>query len=86
MLSDGEHSYAFVKGAGAIEAGTGAAGEEWTFAFPSWMRPHFYSAFAIFYDGSEAAWQKKLPPDDHTFVLKQFDLGGRERRAGDAVP
>ena len=50
----------------------------------TWMRARFYSAFVLFYDGSEAAWKKKSPPDDLTFVLKQFDLGGRERRPGDA--
>ena len=86
VLSDGEHLYPFVKGACAPQAGPGAAGEEWTFVLPPSMRPHFYSAFAIFYDASEAAWKKKFPPDDQTFVLKQFDLGGRERRADSAAP
>ncbi len=80
VLSDGEHLYPFVKGACAPQAGPGAAGEEWTFVFPSAMRPHFYSAFILFYDASEAAWKKQLPPADTTFVLKQLDLGGRERR------
>ena len=80
VLSDGEHLYPFVKGASAPQAGPGAAGEDWTFIFPSWMRPRSYAAFVLFYDASEAAWKKKLPPDDHTFVLKQFDLGTRERR------
>ncbi len=86
VLSDGEHLYPFIKGACAIEAGAGAAGEDWTFVFPSRMRPRFYSAFALFYDASEAASKKNQPPDDLTFVLKQLDLGGRERRAGDASP
>ena len=82
VLSDGEHLYPFIKGASVPQAGAGVAGEEWTFVLPSAMRPRFYSAFVIFYDASEAAWKKKLPPDDPTFVLKQFDLGGRERRPG----
>jgi hypothetical protein len=86
VLSDGEHLYPFIKGACAPQAGPGVAGEEWTFVFPSWMRPHFYAAFVLFYDASEAAWKKKLPPDDVTFVLKQLDLGGRERRPGDTSP
>ena len=81
VLSDGEHLYRFVKGAGAIEAGAGATGEDWTFVLPPWMRPRHYAAFAIFYDGSEAAWKKKLPPDDGTFELKRVELGGREWRA-----
>ena len=75
-----------MKGACAPQAGPGAAGEEWTFVLPPTMRPHFYSAFVIFYDASEAAWKKKFPPNDPTFVLKQFDLGGRERRAASAAP
>ncbi len=83
VLSDGEHLYPFVKGACAIDAGPGAAGEEWTFVFPGWMRPRFYSAFVLFYDGNEAAWKRKFPPDDPTFVIKQLDLGGRERRPGE---
>ena len=82
VLSDGEHLYPFVKGAGAPEAGPGAAGEDWTFVFPTWMRPRFYGAFIIFYDGNEAAWKKKVPPDDTTFILKQLELGGRERQPG----
>ena len=81
VLSDGEHLYRFVKGAGVIEAAAGAASEDWTFVLPPWMRPHHYSAFAIFYDGSAAAWEKKLPPDDVTFELKRVELGGREWRA-----
>ncbi len=80
VLSDGEHLYPFIKGACAPQAGPGAAVEDWTFVFPSAMRPHFYSAFALFYDASEAAWKKKQPPDDMAFALKQLDLGGRERR------
>jgi uncharacterized membrane protein len=80
VLSDGEHLYSFVQGAGAIQAGAGAAGEDWTFVLPPWMRPHHYSAFAIFYDGSEAAWKKKLPPGDGTFVLKRVELGSRQWR------
>ena len=86
VLSDGEHLYPFIKGAGAIEAGQGSAGEEWTFVLPPWMRPHYYSAFAVFYDASEAAWKKKLPPDDPTFVLKQLELGGREWRTDETAP
>ena len=82
VLSDGEHLYPFIKGACAPQAGAGAVSEDWTFVFPSAMRPHFYSAFALFYDASEAAWKKKLPPDNTTFVHKQLDLGGRERRPG----
>ena len=84
VLSDGEHLYPFIKGACAPQAGPGAVGEEWTFVIPSAMPPHFYSAFVLFYDASEAAWKKKLPPDDPAFVLKQIDLGGRERRPGPA--
>jgi hypothetical protein len=82
VFSDGEHLYPFVKGASVIEAGPGPAGEDWTFVFPTWMRPHFYGAFIVFYDGNEAAWKKKSPPDDSTFVLKQLELDGRERRPG----
>ena len=82
VLSDGEHLYPFVKGACAPQIGTGAATEDWIFVFPSWMRPHFYSAFLIFYDASEAASKKAMPPGDTTQVLKQFDLGGRERQPG----
>ncbi len=86
VLSDGEHLYPFIKGAGAIEAGPGPASEKWTFVLPSWMRPHYYSAYMLFYDASEAAWKNKLPPGDPTFTLKQLDLGGRERRAGEPAP
>ena len=83
VLSDGEHLYRFVKGAGAMEFGAGAAGEDWTFVLPPWRRPHHYEAFAIFYDASEAAWREKLPPDDGTFELQRVELGGREWRAGE---
>lgn len=81
VLSDGERLYPFVKGACAPQASAGAAGEEWTFFLPPWMRPHHYAVFAVFYDASEAAWKKQPPPDDPTFVLKQLDLGGREMRS-----
>ena len=86
VLSDGEHLYPFVKGAGVPQAGPGVAGEDWTFVFPSWMPARKYAAFALFYDASEAAWKKKLPPDDPTFVLKQVDLGSRERQPGATAP
>ena len=86
VLSDGEHLYPFIKGAGTIEALPGSAGEEWTFVLPPWMRPHYYSASVLFYDASEAAWKKKLPPDDPTFVLRQMELGGREWRAVETPP
>ncbi|MCE9610850.1 MAG: DUF2079 domain-containing protein [Chthoniobacter sp.] len=81
VLSDGEHLYPFVKGACAPQAGAGAAGEDWTFFLPPWMRPHHYAVFAVFYDASEAAGKKRLPPDDSTFVLRRLDLGGREMRS-----
>lgn len=83
VLSDGQHLYRFVKGAGAMEFGAGAAGEDWTFVLPSWMRPTYYEAFAVFYDASEAAWKKKLPPEDGTFELQRVELGGREWRVGE---
>ena len=79
LYADEFHSHRIIE---APQTLAGAAGEEWTLVLPSAMRPRFYSAFVIFYDASEAAWKKKLPPDDPTFVLKQFDLGGRERRPG----
>ena len=58
--------------------------DEWTLVFPASLRPRFYEAFALFYDGSEAAWKNEMPPDNPAFVLKRFDLGTRERRPDEA--
>ncbi len=86
VLSDGKHLYPILKGACAIEAGDGRHVEEWSVLFPSWMKPGHHKIFAQFYDGNEAAWRKKLPPNDPTYMLTLIELGGWEIRPGDFGP
>jgi uncharacterized membrane protein len=86
VLSDGKHLYPFLKGACAPEAGDGKYFEEWTVVFPSWMQPGGYTFFAQFYDGNEAAWQKKLPPNDPAYLLTLIELGSWEIKPGDFGP
>jgi hypothetical protein len=83
VFSDGKQLYTFIKGAGAIEAREGSVGEEWTFVLPTWMPPHYYEAYLLFYDGNAASWEKKMPPGDPIFVFRQVPLGGRERKPGE---
>jgi hypothetical protein len=83
VLSDGNHLYPIIKGACAVEAGDGKYCEEWTVIFPSWLHPGTYAFFAQFYDGNEAAWQKKTPPNDPTYTLTLIELGTWEIRPGD---
>lgn len=83
VLSDGQHLYPLLKGACALEAGDGKYVEEWSVVYPPWMKPGYYAFFAQFYDGNEAAWQKKLPPDDPTYMLTLIELGTWEIKPGD---
>jgi len=86
VLSNGKHLYPFLKGACAPEAGDGKYFEDWAVVFPSWMPAGHYAVFAQFYDGNEAAWQKKLPPTDPTYLLTLLDLGMWEIKPGDFGP
>lgn len=86
VLSDGKHLYPFLKGACAVEAGEGPYAEEWTLVYPSWMKPGQYVFFAHFYDGNEAAWNKKLPPNDPTYLLTLLELGSWKIQPGDFHP
>jgi hypothetical protein len=87
VLSDGKTLYPIVKGICVPEGGEGQYTEEWKVIFPSWMHAGFHSAFAEFYDGNEAAWQKKMPPKDQTYLLTLIKLGDAEITPGDfAVP
>lgn len=83
VLSDGQQLYPLLKGACAIEAGDGAYAEDWSVVFPSWIKPGYKVFFAQFYDGNEAAWQKKIPPGDPTFMMTLIELGAWEITPGD---
>jgi len=83
VLSDGRHLYPVLKGACAIEAGDGKYVEEWSVVYPPWMKPGYHTFFAQFYDGSEAAWHKKVPPNDPTFLFTLIELGSWEIKPGD---
>lgn len=83
VLSDGRHLYPIARGACAPEAGAGRYYEDWLVVFPSWLAPGNYEMFALFYDANEAAWSRKLPPEDLTFVLKKIDLGHHQITPGD---
>ena len=83
VLSDGQRLYTFDKGACAPAAGAGRYFEEWTVVFPSWLPPGNYELFALFFDAGEAAWQKKAPPRDMTFVKMKIELGHRQLQPGD---
>lgn len=83
VLSDGHQLYPFLKGACAPEAGAGRYYEEWVVAFPSWMPAGNYAIFALFFDANEAAWSKKMPPHDMTFVVKKIELGSHQLTPGD---
>jgi hypothetical protein len=86
VLSDGKHLYPFIKGACAPEAGGGPYYEDWSLAFPSGFAARYYSLFAIFYDGNDAAWYEKLPPDNKDFILANIPLGGLIITPGDFRP
>lgn len=83
VASDGKQLFPIIRGACAIEAGDGPYFEEWTVVFPQSMHAGYHSFFAHFYDGNEAAWQKKHPPNDPTYTLTLIELGGWEIRTGD---
>ena len=42
-------------------------------------------AFGEFYDGNDAAWTKKLPPDDQTYMLTLIKLGDAIIKPGDFI-
>ncbi len=86
VLSDGQQLYPILKGACALEAGAGRHVEEWSVVYPSWIRPGHYAFFAQFYDGVEAAWYKKLPPNDPAYTLSLIELGSVDIRPGDFGP
>ena len=86
VLSDGKHLFPIVKGMCAPEAGEGLYTEEWNVVFPTWMHAGYHSIFAELYDGNEAAWQKKMPPHDQTYMLALVKLGGAIIKPGDFVP
>ena len=86
VLSDGQHLYSLPKGACAPEAGAGKFYEDWTVAFPSSLPAGNYVMFALFYDGNEAAWSKKLPPQEMAFVMKKIELGRYQITPGDMGP
>ena len=83
VLSDGRQLYTFTKGACAPAAGAGRSYEDWLISFPSWLPAGNYEMFALFFDASEAAWSKKLPPHDMTFALKNIELGHHQIRPGE---
>jgi hypothetical protein len=83
VLSDGKRLYPILKGICAPAAGEGRYTEEWNVVFPNWMHPGYHAVFAEFYDGNEAAWHKKLPPHDQTFMITLLDLGSAQVMPGD---
>lgn len=87
VFSDGKTLYPIVKGICAPEAGEGQFTEDWNVIFPNWMHAGYYSAFAEFYDGNLAAWMKRRPPDDQTYILTLIKLHEGEIKPGEfAVP
>jgi uncharacterized membrane protein len=83
VMSDGQTLYPIVKGICAPAAGEGQFTEEWNVIFPGWMHAGFHSAFAEFYDGNEAAWHKKFPPNDQTYQLTLIKVGDAVIKPGD---
>jgi len=83
VLSDGKRLYPILKGICAPEVGEGRHIEEWNAVFPNWMHAGYHAAFAEFYNGNEAAWHKKLPPHDQTYMITLLDLGSAEIKPGD---
>lgn len=83
VLSDGRNLYPFLKGACAPEAASGRYFEDWLLAFPAWLPAGNYEMFALFFDANEAAWNKKWPPEQMTFVLKKIDLGHHQITPGE---
>jgi uncharacterized membrane protein len=86
VLSDGKHLYPFVKGLCAPEANEGPYYEDWSLVFPSGFPAGSYAVFAILYDGSDAAWYEKFPPDETMFVLANLPLGRLTIQPGDFAP
>lgn len=86
VLSDGRHLYPLLKGACVPEAGAGRYYEEWIAAFPSSLPAAHYEMFALFFDATEAAWSKKQPPQDMTYVWKKIELGVYQITPGDMGP
>lgn len=84
VASDGHRLYTLPRGACAPEAPAGRYDEEWLVVFPSSMPRARYELFALFYDGSEAAWSGRMPPEDMTHVWKKLELGHHELAPGDA--
>ena len=82
VLSNGKHLYPFIKGLCAPEAGEGPFYEDWSLVFPSGFQAGYYSLFAILYDGSDAAWYQRFPPDDKMFILANRPLGGLTIKPG----
>ena len=82
VMSDGQHLFPIIKGICAPEAGDGTYTEEWTVLFPNWMHAGYHSGFAEFYDGNQAAWDKKMPPHDQTYRLAVIQLGGTQINPG----
>jgi hypothetical protein len=82
VLSDGRQLFPLLRGACAPEAGAGRYYEDWLVVFPSWLPAGHYEMFALFYDGNEAAWSKKLPPHDMTYVIRKIALGPYEIEPG----
>lgn len=82
VLSDGKRLHPILKGACAVEARNGKYYEDWTVIYPSSLPAGHYAFFAQFYDGNEAAWRKKLPPDDSTYSLTLIQLGTWEIQPG----
>ena len=83
VLSNGKHLYPFTKGLCAPEANDGAYYEDWSLVFPSGVPAGYYSVFAILYDGADAAWYEKFPPDDKMFILANLPLGGLTIKPGE---
>lgn len=77
VLNDGRTLLPFVKGACAIECGTGQWAEEWTLEIPTSVPPGEYALHALFYAADDALWHRRLPPGDATYVRQHLDLGRR---------
>ncbi|MGB8168180.1 MAG: DUF2079 domain-containing protein [Chthoniobacteraceae bacterium] len=86
VLSDGRQLFPFLKGACAPEAGPGRYYEDWLIAFPSDLPAGYYEMFALFFDANEAAWTKKTPPGDMTYVLRKIELGQQHIIPGEMEP
>jgi uncharacterized membrane protein len=86
VLSNGKHLYPFIKGLCAPEANEGPYYEDWSLVFPSGFSAGTYALFAILYDGSDAAWYERFPPDDKMFVLANLPLGRLTIKPGEFGP